>query len=422
MENKMRETTKEKTLNELWSERGYKIAKGMNLVIAPCGSGKTYFVFNTLIKGVPLEDILYLCDTRNLKNAVALDKEYHDLCRFYCKGESNNIIKGSQFNGIGERLFYENKITVMTYAQFGLLAKNNPCAFGDVKMIICDEAHQAIDYNRKFDNEESNTYGVAVNTINELYKKAKVILLTATPEIIDRRRIPIQFDFRNEPNIKRLKEKNVILFNSNMDIENVIAELKKITEKKSIKMLVYTDRIKTVKEIVTSCYENGLKAVGLWSLNNKDNAMSTYQLECLESVVRDSLIPKDLDILVINASLQTGVNIKNNDIDWVLVNSTNKITQIQARSRARKDIDRLYIKSNKVASVKEISLDKKWLGKPLTTKDKQALCNELNRFNERGRLKRWNTIAKELIDQGYKINPKKITIDDKRQSCHIINK
>ncbi|WP_415323053.1 hypothetical protein [Clostridium perfringens] len=57
----------QKTLNELWNEKQYKIKQGINLVIAPCGSGKTYFTFNTLIKEEKLENIVYLCDTRNLK-------------------------------------------------------------------------------------------------------------------------------------------------------------------------------------------------------------------------------------------------------------------------------------------------------------------------------------------------------------------
>ncbi|WP_243283710.1 DEAD/DEAH box helicase family protein [Clostridium thermobutyricum] len=359
----------EKTLNELWCERKYEIADGINLIVAPCGSGKTYFTFNTLIKGVPLEDVLYLCDTRNLKNAVALDKEYHHLCRFYDSFENNNIVSGS--NCFGDRTSNAERITVMTYAQFGLLAKKYPKAFRTVKLIVCDEAHQAIDYHIKFDNEESNIYKVAVNTINKISKQAKVVLLTATPDRIKFKRIPNIFDFSNEPNIKRLKERRIIDFNTSKDIQGVMNQFKLLTEQKKVKMLIYTDRITTVKNIVNTCHEVGLRAVGLWSLNNTGNVMSTYQLECLKSVVEDSLIPDDLDVLVINASLQTGVNIKNNDIDWVLVNSTCKTTQVQSRGRVRKDIDRLYIKTKQGVRYKEIKLEKRWLNTPLTSKDKK---------------------------------------------------
>ena len=415
----MNEIVNYKTLKELWYERGYKISNGINLIVAPCGSGKTYFTFNTLIKEEKLENVIYLCDTRNLKNAVALDKDYSNLCRFYFENEDNNVVNNSIVFGEG---FGENKITVMTYAQFGLLAEKYPNSFSKVKLIICDEAHQAIDYHRKFDKDDKKTYRVAIQTINSLSEQAKVILLSATPEIIKLNRLKKEniFDFRNEPNIKRLKENMIIPYSTNKDIKNIIEEFKTLTLENKVKMLVYTDRITTVKFIVNTCYEVGLKAVGLWSLNNKKNAMNTYQLKCLDSVVKDSLIPEEVDILVINASLQTGINIKNKDIEWVLVNSTNKTTQIQARSRARKDIDRLYLKSNDVLHNKKIYLDEKWLNRPLTSKDKQELCNELELYDERGRLKKWKAISKELIKNRYKIKNSRLS-DAKRTSVSTIS-
>lgn len=408
-----------KTLNELWYERGYKISNGINLIVAPCRSGKTYFTFNTLIKEEKLENTIYLCDTRNLKNAVALDKDYSNLCRFYFENDDNNVVNNSiEFGqGIGE-----DKITVMTYAQFGLLAEKYPNSFNKVNLIVCDEAHQAIHYHRKFDKDYKKTYRVAIETINSLSEQAKVILLSATPEIIKLNRLKKEniFDFRNEPNIKRLKENMIIPYSTNKDIKKIIEEFKILTLEDKVKMLIYTDRITTVKFIVNICYEVGLKAVGLWSLNNKENAMNTYQLKCLDSVVKDSLIPEEVDILVINASLQTGVNIKNKDIEWVIVNSTNKTTQIQARSRVRKDIDRLYLKSNDVLHNKKVELDKKWLNRPLTSKEKQELCNELELYDERGRLKKWKAISKELIKNGYKIKNSRLS-DVKRTSVSTIS-
>ena len=409
----------EKTLSELWNENGYAISDGISLIIAPCGSGKTYFTFNTLIKGEKLENIIYLCDTRNLKNAVALDKDYSSLCRFYYKSDDNNVVSNSIVFGEGVG---ENRITVMTYAQFGLLSSNNPDAFITVKMIICDEAHQVIDYHRKFDDEETQVYKIAIETINKLSKQAKVILLSATPKVIDSKRLHNVFDFSKDTGIKRLRENVIIPYSTNKDIKKIIKEFKDITLKKKIKMLVYTDRITTVKSIVKTCREVGLKAVGLWSLNNKDNAMSTYQLECLDSIVKESLIPEELDILVINASLQTGVNIKNKDIDWVLVNSTNETTQVQARSRVRKDIEVLFLKTNEKIKINEILLDDKWLNRPLTSKDKQELSIEVGIFDERGRLIKWKGLSKQLIGQGYSINNYSIRIKSKITRVSIISK
>lgn len=416
----MDEIRKYKTLNELWHERGYRVSNGISLIVAPCGSGKTYFTFNTLIQGEKLENIIYLCDTSNLKRAVRLDKDYSHLCRFYSKNDDNNVVNSSIEFGEG---FGENKITVMTYAQFGYYAKRNPDSFRKIKLIVMDEAHQIVDYRMKFDNEDSDMYEVAIEKIKSLSRQAKVVMLSATPELITYNKgfkVPTTYDFSNEPEIKRLRENLVIPYRTNREIKKVIKDFKKVTTRTGVKMLVYTDRIATVNDIVKTCFNEGVRAVGLWSLNNKENAMSTYQLEVLESVVKDGMIPDNIDILIINASLQTGINIKNNDIDWVLVNSTNKTTQIQARSRVRKDIDRLYLKSDDAEISNDIELDEKWLNRPLTSKDKQELCNELEQYDERGRLKRWKAISKELTELGFNIKDSRLS-DAKRTSVSTIS-
>ncbi len=286
-----------------------------------------------------------------------------------------------------------------------------------------DEAHQLVDYRMKFDNEDSDMYEVAIEKIKSLSRQAKVVMLSATPELITYNKgfkVPIIYDFSNEPEIKRLRENIVIPYRTNREIKKVIKDFKKVTTRTGVKMLVYTDRIATVNDIVKTCFNEGVRAVGLWSLNNKENAMSTHQLEVLESVVKDGMIPDNIDILIINASLQTGINIKNNDIDWVLVNSTNKTTQIQARSRVRKDIDRLYLKSDDSEISNDIELDEKWLNRPLTSNDKKELCNELEQYDERGRLKRWKAISKELTELGFNIKDSRLS-DAKRTSVSTIS-
>ncbi|MDZ4905243.1 DEAD/DEAH box helicase [Clostridium perfringens] len=417
----MDEIRKYKTLNELWHERGYRVSNGISLIVAPCGSGKTYFTFNTLIQGEKLENIVYLCDTSNLKRAVRLDKDYSHLCRFYSKNDDNNVVNNSIEFGEG---FGENKITVMTYAQFGYYAKRNPDSFKKIKLIVMDEAHQIVDYRMKFDNEDSDMYEVAIEKIKSLSRQAKVVMLSATPELITYNKgfkVPTTYDFSNEPEIKRLRENIVIPYRTNREIKKVIKDFKKVTTRTGVKMLVYTDRIATVNDIVKTCFNEGVRAVGLWSLNNKENVMSTHQLEVLESVVKDGMIPDNIDILIINASLQTGINIKNNDIDWVLVNSTNKTTQIQARSRVRKDIDRLYLKSEDSEVSNDIELDEKWLNRPLTSNDKKELSNEIQLYDERGRLIKWKGLSLRLIEQGYKIEDLTKVIEGKRVRISIIN-
>ncbi|KIL07600.1 hypothetical protein SR42_00705 [Clostridium botulinum] len=53
------------TVNEIIKNEGVMLHKNkINLIVAPAGSGKTYYIFNTLLN--PLEKSVYLCDTSNL--------------------------------------------------------------------------------------------------------------------------------------------------------------------------------------------------------------------------------------------------------------------------------------------------------------------------------------------------------------------
>lgn len=403
---------KKSTLTELWKKDNFHFSKGViNMVISPVGSGKTYFVFNEIIKNYSnLNRIIYLVDTNNLKEAIIKDKEYFENVMIYEK----DVVKN--FRNI---LSSENKITVMTYSQFGHLLKQDENIFDSIDLIICDEAHNLIKYSNKFDhlveNEEDKVYLKTIKKLKELSATKDVIFLTATHKSV-KKHFELKdtgmhvFDYSNDIRIRRLKEDFSYSFKSIKNMKMHLEAFNGFIDGE--KCLIYTDKItsiKAIKEMVESIeikFNNrtirNLKAVGLWSTNS-DKEMDIEQLKTRKSILETGLIPEGIDVLIINSAYETGINIKDEAIELVVVNCVNLDTQIQARGRVRKDIKAFYVRSLSEKTEVKITLADKWLDKPLTTKDKKELCKELNLANQNGRDFCWTSLKKTLEFSGYKV-------------------
>ncbi|MFR9069395.1 MAG: hypothetical protein ACLVIU_03440, partial [Paraclostridium sp.] len=60
--------------------------------------------------------------------------------------------------------------------------------------------------------------------------------------------------------------------------------------------------------------------------------------------IKRGILPKNIDVLIINAAYETGWNLYDDKIQHVVVDDIKDYTQIQARNRVRHDIKKLYIK------------------------------------------------------------------------------
>ena len=99
----------------------------MNVIQAPCGSGKSYFALHTLPETVSRNSkLLYVIDTINGREQKLKEENTTP----YGTGWEELIRRGTQeWEGIGEPFydFYdEDKIVVITYAKFGVLAERYP--------------------------------------------------------------------------------------------------------------------------------------------------------------------------------------------------------------------------------------------------------------------------------------------------------
>ena len=402
----------------------------INLIVAPAGSGKTYYIFNTLIDDT--KKSVYLCDTSNLREMILKDKEIIGKL----KSTEFELLNGFELN--------KYNCTVMTYAKW--FYEMNKQEYQDVETIICDEIHNLYKYKDRFDREEDKENGIEESknyesVINNLHKQARrgvqVVGFTATHNRIKREmdfllpnndsRITSAFNsdwnvinLSNEKNIKRLKEDFTYKYSNYKNLSYHLNAFNGF--KLGQKALIYTDRISTALDMVDIANKCNLKSVALWSMSNKKHIMNDEQLEVRKSILETGLIPNDVDVLIINSSYETGINIKNDNVELVIVNSTDEDTQIQARSRIRKNIKALFIKSNNMIDDIKVTVPDNYLNRALTKKDKEDLVNELNIVNENSRMLKWTSIKPIIINSGYDIKDGRIRIEKRLTRIDVINK
>ena len=310
--------------------------------------------------------------------------------------------------------------------------------YADVETIVCDEIHNLYKYKDKFDKEKDEVKGIEEcknyeNVIRNLYenvkKGIKIVGFTATHSRIKREMdylLPLNdskitrasnsdwnvINLSNEKNIKRLNEDFTYRYSN---YKNLAYHLRAFNGfKLGQKALIYTDRITTSLEIEYIAKMCKLKAVSLWSKNNKKYSMNKEQLKVRNSILTTGIIPEGIDVLIINGSYETGINIKDENIELVIVNSTDVDTQIQARSRVRKDIKALLLKSTNMIDDIRVIVPNKFLNTPLTSSGKKELCKELNIYNQNSRLLQWTSVKSIIINSGYDVKDHTIVRDKKR--------
>ena len=358
----------------------------LNIITAPCGSGKTTFVEERLWTQAYWGDLLYLIDTRNALEAFK--------------------VRGEQKEYRGE-IYYKHKgITAMTYGTFAMLCIYKPDEWlwdDEDALIVCDELQSAIKWSKiKQEKGGINLHEVALSELHKRIKTgARIVAITATPSNIKK---AFEHEYVNMPihgKLKHYRAEQKLHFRS---LKEIIPQLP--VDKRGI---IYTPQICQFFEIRTELTKRGIVADGFWSINNMDHNMSEEELEIRKSVVLKGIVPDHIQVLLINAASETGINITS-PVDYVVVNDSNPDTQIQAVGRVRHDLETVYLRdldSRKFTYIPHYYIDKKWLNRRLYAEDKEALCRELIIVDERGRRYKWPNIRKTLIFSDFKVTDKR---------------
>lgn len=373
-----------KYLSELVDVSALETGK-LNVIMAPTGSGKTYFALQHIPSLVedPIHEVVYLIDTINGKEQIL--QTYNAVPEY--RGWSKEIIED------GLWFVADKNVVIITYAKFGYLCDRKPEFYKGFSYIICDEIHSLF----KFQNfsRRPNCHSVAREALERAVKEnnTRVVALTATPSTVAREFYAPFIELPIDPTeLIRYEEKEVIRYNN---IKSVLLMIEENTVG-----LCYISRIANMIEFQKSAENAGLTAICIWSINNSDYTMNEEQMRVRQSILERFEIPAEYNLVIINASSETSLKIKS-PVDYVIVNSDNQDTQIQVRGRVNGDLQTLYLPTDKII---EINVPDEYLNKRLFSEEKEQLVKTLNlRDPSNNRLYKWPTVNKLLIQMDYVI-------------------
>lgn len=335
---------------------------GINLIYAPCGAGKTSFIFEKLRVEYYGQSIVFLIDTTKGKKQLL---------------KRNNAIPYTEKEWMYRAPIWEHKVAdydniiVMTYYQFGLLCTRYPGIEKFIDIIICDEMHNLFSFCKwetaREKDENKKYYDRAYNRIIYMAEICNTIVIgmTATPSVIYNEigewATIHQVPMYGEPFHYENKQQDVY--------NNLTMLLNKIQIGQ--KGLIYVPRITQI-------------------IN--------------DSVINNSIIPDDIDVLFINKSCETSVNIESH-LDFIIVHDTNLDIQTQVRGRYRNDLDNLYCYDSNVLD--DIELPETMLNTKLTKADIDQYIkeNDIRGFDRH--IMKQPSFLKDLKSQGYKVEKKK---------------
>lgn len=372
----------------------------LNVIKADCGAGKTTFALNTLKQEFKDSYMLYLIDTTKGKNQLL----QHD--NVYVFDGSEWGFRNREVWGTGADT---RNIIVMTYYQFGILAKNgNKYVTGqeflnNIDILVCDELHN-LDSFCKWEQANGTPsdkafYQTAVDAIFNLIElqRALVVAMSATPQKIEDQFSYLVYYVPINEDVFAYDERQVEEYN------NLTLLLNRIPTNQ--KGLIYIPHITQMEQYIQLLKNKGINAVGIWSEHNTKHIMTDYQKEVNNYIIENSAIPDDVQVLFINKSCETSVNIKSH-LDYIIVHSTERDVQIQARGRYRDDIEALYLFDSEI--IDDIELPEGMLGKRLSKADIDAFIAENNIKGFDRHVMKQPTFLKLVESYGYKVEKKKI--------------
>lgn len=417
-----------------------------NLILAPVGSGKSHFIKHSLSKGkigtmLMLVSNTYLREDLVPKNLKIRKEQQSALWTTKSKATYNDE---------------ENDIHVMTYAEFGRRILVNDDFVKDIDTIFCDEIHSLLDY-RNYNLDPALV--IATRYLFNKQEGKTMYYFTATDKSIvdfDKRnpgtlRDVKTFDYRGEKEIIRhanaleksidhlsaldgeLKKVNHDVKNhieksafettvdNTADLRDELIELEGDFIELGLKGFGYSQTIQQMKNMEFILSDYGFNVLTLWSVNNNEEQMSEEQLRAREELIETNVIPAPYNFLLINSSMREGWDLLDNDVELIIINTSNPTDIIQARGRVRKNVMKVIYRSGTNEN-SDIVIPEEYMNVNLNKEAKDKLSKQLNIMDNRGRQMKWTTVRRKAEEAGYEVKDKRAMVDGKRQMVSIITK
>lgn len=363
-------------LSELLEQGRFELFKyPKELLIAPIGCGKTYLLMN---KCKEFNKVLYLIDTDSLKTQVI-----------------NDLNKNNTKN-----------VTIMTYE--ALCAKTiydtKDYFINTFDLIICDEVHNLVQYS--YYNGGGNLKYVVRMLFSEGVYKGQLLMMTATPDYVVKLtdKYPnlnnyVTIDLMDELDLDRYAEFENKIIKHYSEIRHI---LKTLNDNKQFdighKVLIYTDSIETMKKINEFCIDLQVSSTLIFSPHNKKHKMTPEQLMERNRILTQGIT--NVSVLIINNSMETGINLKDvNNFQYVICNTSNIVSIQQSRGRVRNDIQCLYSRIN---DDEPLYFIEEYINVEMTKKEFMKLFEDF--IDDKGKSWGIRKIKSELEKYGYKLN------------------
>lgn len=360
----------------------------LNVVVSPCGSGKSEAAINVVasIASTPYK-ALYLIDTTSGCQRIANDKKKRlkRPCHFYSED-----IMSDKF----DTEFDKSKIVVTTYAKFGVWCSHYPDFADHFEVIVCDEVHNLIQFATFKDKDEDgiNYTAVAKNSICAAVQRGKTLFvgITATPEYLNTWVCPQYYVPIDTSQLKHYKEKETVYYAS---IHQLLKSIPP-TQRGAL----YVTRVTQMLEYEQIARQCGHNPICLWSLAYK-KPMNEEQMRVRNHLLQYEEVPQEYNLLIINASCETAINIRSH-MDFFIVHNSNPTHITQSRGRYRDDLQTLYLLDKEKGTV---IIPDEYIGCMLFKEGKASLNKEVFIKNDKGRLIPWNKLSQLITDSGYTI-------------------
>lgn len=420
------------------------------LLISPCGSGKTRFIFDYLFSKGRLPQYLYLCDTINLKHMAM----YEDTVWDSKKLSYNEDGKLTMVKGFG---VYHNT-TVMTYSEFGHKIENiykysNIAEYYEVlkefisqwKIIVADEIHNLFYFN---EFTKGNEYSNSIGALRMKYDTTKIIWMTATPSKIYSVRNKANefkcnygnFDYEyldkfgiieyTKDDVKAYYNIEERYFCGYKHIQNICLYRKDYFKYMNGKVLIYTSKIGNMLKIQDIIKDiEYIRPICIWSEKTASNTpMSDEQMNVKNYLIKNEAFPDEYNCIIINDAIMTGVNISDPNINLFIANSSNETKIIQSRGRIRHDISLAIIRTEdkeKINLLEFINLDnviEEYLGRNVFKEELEQFIKKYNLYDEKNRKLSVSKLLKQLKNNGYEIKSKTKMAKGERYTVYNIKK
>lgn len=308
---------------------------------------------------------------------------------------------------------------VMTYAGLGSeIRKGNPFfRWSDFDYIICDEMQNLVEYQHFRGDPTNLKVAEAAIRMIVLEGKAKIVALSATPQAIQEHFPtlwrPVPFDHSD---IVTMETSTLIPYKDR--VENILSRHSGQTG------ILYTTQIEDMKKYLAAASLLNIRANGFWSTNNNDEPMTEEQLRLRKFVLREETIPKDIDLLVINAASETCIKIKGDKrpIDYMIVHDKNEEVKTQVRGRYHGDLQFFYYHDIEAANNYVCrNLSSEFIGKRLYAAEQEALCAHLHLINPKDNTNndfKMRKVREYLAANGFIVSESKK--DKARNGAHYI--